>query len=149
MELTLNDQLSIFIYSLVPGVLMGVINDIFSFCRYLGFSNKRAFFIQDISFMIICSLITFLFAAGYNNGEVRFFIILGCALGFAAYRFSVGILTRKVFYVFSFVLKNIYKFIIGSIRWNICIIFKIFTPLFNFNWIKRKKLIKVKKKSCN
>ncbi len=84
---------------------MGILNEPFRFIRYGGFCSKVEVFIQDIIFMMLCGIITFFFSLCYNNGNVRFFILLGELSGFLLFRYTIGMLSGKVFHYLFFSLK--------------------------------------------
>lgn len=52
--------------------------------------------IEDIAFFIISAAATSIFLYNLNTGSVRLFLILGIAVGFSAYFFSVGKLTWMI-----------------------------------------------------
>lgn len=112
MEFFLSQQLSIFLYAVVCGVIIGVINEPFRFMRYSGFNGNIDVFIQDIIFMSVSAVITFFFSLCYNRGEVRFFIIFGEIMGFLLFRYTIGLLTGKLFWLINFILK----FLITTIK---------------------------------
>lgn len=100
METTLSEQLSVFVWSCAFGVILGVFYEIFRFARLAGLNSKLHVYIQDIIFMCICSVLTFLFTVGFNKGKIRFFILLGELLGLLLYRYTIGEFTIKIFKLF-------------------------------------------------
>ncbi len=145
MQFFISQQLSIFIFALLCGVVLGVINEPFRFLRYIGFNSKTDVFIQDVIFMVLAAFITFFFSLCYNKGDVRAFILLGELIGFLLFRFTVGLLTGKIFYIIYLLFNKIFSFIKKIIKLFVTILigFKDFIlvkfPLFN----------KTKKTSCH
>lgn len=145
MEFFLSQQISIFICAIVGGLLIGIINEPFRFLRYAGFNSKTEIFIQDIIFMLLSAFITFFFSLCYNKGEVRFFIIFGELIGFLIFRYTIGLLTGKIFgFIFAvirkilYILKKFFNVIVTILtKFLTAILVKI--PLFN----------KKTKKSCH
>ncbi len=91
--LTITEQTLVFLYSLLLGVLLCAIYDVFRIIR-IAFGGKTiTVFIEDIVFSIIALVLTFVFVIAFNNGELRFFVLIGEFLGFVFYYFTVGKLT--------------------------------------------------------
>ncbi|MCI6007546.1 spore cortex biosynthesis protein YabQ [Oscillospiraceae bacterium LCP25S3_E10] len=107
MELFISQQLYILFFSIITGVIIGIINEPFRFLRYMGFNGKAEVIVQDIVFMILAAFVTFFFALCYNKGDVRFFMLAGELGGFVVFRLTVGRLSGKLFYVMAFVLAKI------------------------------------------
>jgi hypothetical protein len=86
----LSNQVLMFIRSIGPGVIIGLIYDvIFSFFRSL--SNRRAVIIAaDLMFSVVATLISFFYMVIYNSGTVRLNIILAEALGAVAFHYTMG-----------------------------------------------------------
>lgn len=97
MEKNLSEQLTVFLWSCAFGFCFGIIYDIFRFLRVLKFNSKLQIYIQDILFMCVFGLYTFIFTAAYNFGEIRFYIVLGELLGLVSYRYTLGELTIRIF----------------------------------------------------
>lgn len=109
MQFFISDQVYVFLMAIVCGLIIGVINEPFRFLRYLGFSSTVAIFIEDILFMTIVAFLSFFFSLCYNKGEVRFFILLGEFCGFLIFRYTLGLLTGKLFCLLRLLLKKLAK----------------------------------------
>ena len=142
MEYTVTDQLTVFFFAIVLGLFLGVLNDVFRFLRFLGINSRVAVFIQDIVFMIICAVVSFLFAIAYNRGEVRLFAVFGELLGLLLFRYTVGLVTGKLFRFIAIAIKKVIKLGKAIIKFNIRIIIKLFKPVISWKPIHRKKLAK-------
>lgn len=149
MEFTVTDQLAVFAFAAILGLFLGIINDIFRFIRFCGFSSKLSIFVQDIVFMAVCAVLSFLFAVAYNQGEIRFFTLCGELLGLLVYRYSIGILTGKIFSIIVKVFRKTVSVIKKIIKLIIRLIIKIFRPIFGKNSPFGKFLMKKKKNPCN
>ena len=92
----LSNQVLMFIRSIGPGVIIGLIYDvIFTFFR--TFSNKRAVIIAaDLTFSIIATLISFFYMIIYNSGTVRLNIIIAEIIGAVAIHMTMGRYIAKV-----------------------------------------------------
>ena len=86
----LSNQVLMFIRSIGPGVLIGLIYDvIFTFFR--TFSSKRPVIIAaDLTFSIIATLISFFYMVIYNSGTVRMNIIIAEIIGAVAFHMTMG-----------------------------------------------------------
>ncbi len=89
-------QAQIFLGACLLGGCLGVIYDFFRISR-LAFRLPRAVvMLEDILFFIICGVITFLYLAETNDGQVRYFIMLGLLLGATLYYFTLGAVVMRV-----------------------------------------------------
>ena len=145
MQFFVCQQIQLFVYSVLCGIIIGILNEPFRFLRYAGFNSKTEVFIQDIIFMSANAIITFFFTLCFNKGDVRFFIRFGELAGFLLFRYSIGMLTGYVFGFIFFVIKKIsvavksfFSFILSKLYKTIRFILSRL-PLFN----------KVKKISCH
>ena len=125
------DQVQIFWYSLVLGLILGMIYDIFKLFRLVFNSKKWSIFFQDILYFIIISLITFFFIIIFNKGEIRYYILIGQFIGWGIYYISCG----RIVYKYS---KNFLRII----KKCFCILFYPLRVIFN-------KLYKIKLYKCN
>ena len=95
-SLSLATQTKNFLLSLGLGFLMGFVYDLFRIIR-ISISERKIFVIVfDLLYCIFLCLSTFVFLITVNEGQVRFYLLLGEAIGFAVYYFSFGAI------VFSF-----------------------------------------------
>lgn len=84
------NQVKIFLLSVGMGVLLcGVYILVQSVFAFLG--KARGFQLSaDLLFCVAFALLSFFFMIFYNNGRVRLHLVIGEALGFAAFYVSVG-----------------------------------------------------------
>lgn len=101
MELPELNQTLIFFLAVAAGAVLGVVYDVFRFLRAMGLCSFVHTFIQDILFMSIAAVCAFFFAIAYNNGEVRVYTVAGHLCGLLAYRFTIGLLTGRLFLLFA------------------------------------------------
>lgn len=86
----LSNQVLMFISSIGPGVLIGLIYDVFfSFFR-VGSTKKAFTVISDLSFSLIATLISFFYMVIYNSGTVRLNIISAQIIGAVAFHYTLG-----------------------------------------------------------
>lgn len=149
MEQSVTNQIYIFLFAVIFGLIFGVINDFFRFIRYLGFKSKTAVFFQDLIFMSLCGLLSFFFLLVFNKGEIRYFPLIGEFIGLAIYRYTIGIITYKIFKLILSFLQLIALFIKKIVRVILKVLKKIFRPILGSNAFIRKKLKIMQKNSCN
>ena len=111
-EISVNNQITAVLCSLVLGAVLAVFYDIIRALRKSGFNSFVAVFLCDIFFFALSAVAVFIFLVGVTNGEVRGYVIFACAAGFIIYRLTVS---KAVFYVvyklfafISFVIKRIW-----------------------------------------
>lgn len=122
MNLPLSSQLFGFAVSVAAGFILGALYDLFRIWRILFRSGRRAVFFQDVFYLFLAALFTFLLALGVSLGEVRFYLVAGEAAGWLLYYFSLGLVTARFF---RFVARLLNRFLFAPLR-------KIFTALWNF-----------------
>lgn len=90
-----------FVASIAGGFLLGAVYDVLRIWRDFFHSQKRAVFFQDFFYMIFCAFFSFLLALPLGEGAVRVYLLLGEALGWFAYYFTVGQVTERISKVIS------------------------------------------------
>lgn len=117
----ITNQAYLFLIFIINGLIIGFLFDLFRILR-LSFKTKDFItYIEDIVFWILTGFIVLYSIFVFNNGEIRFFIFLGIALGVLLYMtiFSSSIIKSSVFVI------NIFKKVFGKI-------FKIISVPFSF-----------------
>lgn len=126
-----------FLFSLGFGFLSGFLYDILRIIRLSISSKKFAIVIFDLIYCILFCFLFFIFLLSVNEGQFRFYLLLGAGCGFSVYYFSLGVI------IFS-----LSQWIIDSIK-RVC---KRFLSIlcFPFWWIlsKIKPLIGENVKKC-
>lgn len=116
MELTFAVQSAAFLYSLLPGVLIGVIYGLFKLLRTVfNFSNVMTF-AADVAFMIISAVLIYLYILAFLSGYVRLYLLPGILAGFLAYRLTLGKLLCKVYRPFFVLLKRVFSAVSKKIK---------------------------------
>ncbi len=96
MILSLNEQASLFLFSVSLGFIIGFIYDIFRIIRFI-FNHKKIWVqIEDALYWLISVFFVFLFLLKKNYGEVRFYMIVGVFLGMFLYFISISQLILSV-----------------------------------------------------
>ncbi len=89
-SLSLASQTKGFLFSLGFGFMMGMIYDVFRLVRISISRGKKIQIIFDITYFILLAFLTFIFFITINEGEIRIYLLLGEAIGFAVYSLSLG-----------------------------------------------------------
>lgn len=99
------NQIKIVVFSLFLGLIFGFLYDIISIVEILsgavsftrgklqlnnGFPARFLLFVCDGIFCLSVGLSFPIFTYAVNNGDLRWFIPAGCALGFALYHVTIG-----------------------------------------------------------
>lgn len=88
---------TVFLYSLLSGVLLFLVYELLFLLRILFKNSKSICIASDIIFMVTASLVTFIVSLAFNNGRVRFFICTGELSAFLILLFTIGAVTKKLF----------------------------------------------------
>ena len=95
--LSVADQTTYFLCSIVLGLILGALYDLLRAVRMLVRARGVSVAVTDVVFFTVCGVITSLFALPFNKGDVRAFIIFGEAVGFLAYRLTLGSVMGKFY----------------------------------------------------
>lgn len=116
MELSFSEQSAAFLWSLVLGVMLGVVYGVFRLLRETFSLRRAAVFILDFLFMLLAAASVFLFSVGMVRGYVRSYVLLGAAFGFFAYRLSLGRLFCMIYHPILLKTKKIMHKISGKMK---------------------------------
>lgn len=120
-SLSLATQTKSFLLSLGLGFLMGFFYDFFRLIRLSISRNKILIIVFDLLYCIFLCFATFIFCMTVNEGEIRFYLLLGESIGFAVYYFSLGVVIsslgeRLIDFTRRF-LKRIFYVLVFPFRW--------------------------------
>lgn len=89
---TVPQQLLLFLLSVIIGMGLGIVYDIFRGLRVLIplFRKKAATAVSDIVYMLVFGITVFLFSAVFGRGQVRFFYAAGAGAGALLYILTAG-----------------------------------------------------------
>lgn len=110
MEITVAGQTWIFLMSAALGAALGVFYDVFRIVRIAVRTPPAVVLIEDLVFSIVCTAATFLFLIGADKGQLRIFLLIGEAVGFALYYCTVGALMIGAARGIIAVIKKVYMF---------------------------------------
>ncbi|MBZ4645084.1 MAG: hypothetical protein PWR27_1243 [Petroclostridium sp.] len=126
MEVSVTNQAFIFLSSVIGGLIVGFVFDIFRILRRVIKTANFIIYLQDILFWILVTIIIFSLVFITNDGELRWYEFLGVILGVIFYNllFSTYVIVVSVT-VINFI-KKVLLFIIKIILFPFVFIYKIF-----------------------
>lgn len=136
-SISLATQTRTFLLSLGIGFLSGIVYDTVRIIRLSFFKSKISVIISDIFFCLFTGILSFIFLITVNEGELRFYLLVGEILGFFVYYFSLGVVIFRFSQVIICFMKRLFKKIFSII----------FKPIFSI-YGKIKGICKKKTKKC-
>lgn len=97
------EQVYTFLWSILTGVILGVLFDIFRASRFKGIKDIWVY-IQDIIFWLISALIIIASTFLINEGELRGYMLIGYLLGAGFYML---LFSKFILYILRFIFENI------------------------------------------
>ncbi|NLC69030.1 MAG: spore cortex biosynthesis protein YabQ, partial [Clostridiaceae bacterium] len=134
-------ELYVFLYSLLGGMLIAFIYDIFRIKRRIVKTSVVFLHLEDILFWIIAVIVMFLFVHYTNEGEIRGYIFIGAFAGAAVYMLLLSkIIISCSVAILNFTIKAV-KLILFILTYPVRLVFKILS-------FPAKFLLKGTKKLC-
>ena len=116
MEFTLSELLVAFAFSVVFGLILGLVYQPFHLMHLHGLNTSTAYFVTDVIYMLIFGVMSYLFCLVYIEGRVRFFVIIGEAIGFFVYYYTLRRVLDVIFKPIVIILKKIYSKLLKVIK---------------------------------
>ena len=116
MEFTLTELFTAFLYSILFGMFFGILYEPFRLFRKLGLTSKSAYFVCDLTFMLICAFLSYFFCVVFIEGRVRFFVIFGEIIGFFVYFMTFRRLSDVIIFPIILIFKKILKKLLKKCR---------------------------------
>lgn len=140
MNITVTAPTTVFLYSLLLGIGLAAVYEFIRMLRAAGLKQTYAIIITDILFLCFAGFCTFIFALGFLNGKVRFFILLGEIVSFVIFRYTVGELLSHVYSKIFKILTIILLFVTKKIKKLLKKLLQfVLVPLYNISEHKRLK----------
>ena len=142
--LSLAAQTKGFLLSMGVGFILGFFYDFFRLIR-IAISQKKAFIIIfDLAYCIFLCFVSFIFCMTVNEGQFRLYLLIGEAIGFAVYYFSLGVVVftfgEKSVRVIRNCIKKVFKLIVFPFRRIFMAVKAVFNKIFKFGRKSGKKL---------
>jgi len=106
--MSVSAQAYIFLYSIVGGVIIAFIYDIFRVKRRAVKTSLIFVYVEDLVFWIIVGAVMFAVIYLSNEGEVRGYIFIGSLLGIIAYSL---VFSKIVMAAFLYVIKTVCRLV--------------------------------------
>lgn len=123
MEVSSSHQIYVFMLCVLSGMLCGVLFDLQRFVRRIHSAGRVRTAMEDIVFIILCSGIVLGFCFFFNDGEIRYYEIMGTVSGALFY---VAALSRAFMWLLQFICRLFEKLIMKPLI-RICRI--LFVPI--------------------
>ncbi|MDE6789472.1 MAG: spore cortex biosynthesis protein YabQ [Ruminococcus sp.] len=94
---SIHEELVLFLLSCAAGAFIGVFYDIFRTLRLIIKHNFFFIIVEDVLFLSCYAVFLSAFASVQARGELRFYFIIGNALGFTLYFFTLGSFVIRTF----------------------------------------------------
>lgn len=131
-------QLKCFAIAIVVGIALGIVYEAFRLLRLVSPKGKILTFVCDVLFMSVAALVNFILTVVVNIGIVRWYILLGEAVGFIVYMRTVGRISGALFRLIRKVIAKILWLIFTPVRLLRGVIIIFFSKLMK----KIKKIVK-------
>lgn len=95
MAITMSGQTAVFFQSLLLGAALGCFYDLFRITRIAFVLPAPLVLVEDLLFFLFSCIVLFGFMLENSFGQIRYFILLGVALGWIVYYNTVGCLVIK------------------------------------------------------
>ena len=123
MILPVNTQLFYFLSTIIAGIAVGMLFDIYRIVLVYNNPNKILLAISDVLYWILCAFLTFLFFLYTNNGNLRYYTFIGILLGLFFYfklaskKFIIAV--RNVILILIKIFRIIYIVMIYPIKYMV------------------------------
>lgn len=126
------NEITFFLHSLLMGMAISLVYDVFLISRRLIRHNLLMISMEDMIFWIACAIGVFYMLYEENNGILRWFAVFGATIGMIAYKktisplfiHGVSFLLRGFFHIFKkiidFLLKPV-RAIWRKVRYTLCV----------------------------
>lgn len=125
MEVSVTNQAFIFLSSVIGGLIIGFVFDVFRIFRRVVKTANIVIGLQDILFWILVSIILFGLIFITNNGELRWYEFLGVILGVIFYNLIFSMYVMKVSVAAINLIKKVLLLIIKILLYPFAMIYKL------------------------
>ncbi|NLY42887.1 MAG: spore cortex biosynthesis protein YabQ [Clostridiaceae bacterium] len=152
MEVSITNQAYVFLCSVVGGIIVGFVFDIFRIFRRFVKTSNIVIYLQDILFWILVTLIIFALVFVTNNGELRWYEFLGVILGVIFYSLAFSPFVIRVSVTVINFFKKIILLIIKILLFPFAVVYKIFRKpckaLVDFLKRSYRKMYRLARNTC-
>ena len=123
-------QFMLFFYTILTGVLAGIIYDFYAGIGYVCRLRKVAVHVGDILFWLVLTVVVYALLWYYNQGEVRFFVLLGLGIGAWLYQRLCRQTVRKLIILGLEQVIRLLRWVRRVLTWLLVVLFFPFRMLF-------------------
>ena len=116
MTFSLTEQSISLVYAVILGLALGAVYDLLKIIRLTLNNKKWLTFTLDIVFMLLFTFATVIFSMGYSRGSARYYILMGEAVGFLLFRFTLGRVILKLWGKFLPIFRKYIKIVTEFMR---------------------------------
>lgn len=113
---SVSGQLQVFGLAVLLGVGLGLVYEVFRLLRLAFSSQKTVVFVQDVLFSLTALISTFVFVVAVNEGQLRFFLLIGELCGFMVYYFTLGALIFRLSSLIIGTVRKILSFLFSPLK---------------------------------
>ena len=121
---SVSTQAYIFLYSVLIGMFIAFIYDIFRIKRKVIKTGVLFIYIEDLLFWIIVAIFVFIHVCYFNDGEFRFYILTGAIIGVIIYMLLLSKIIVKSSVAILNLIWKIIKYILLVLIYPIKLIYK-------------------------
>lgn len=114
MQVSVSNQAYVFLCSILGGILIAFIFDLFRIKRKAVVTGNLLTYFEDLLYWIIAALVLFAVVYYANEGELRGYILIGIVIGAALY---IVLLSRTVIKITLKLIRLVYKIL--ELLWHI------------------------------
>ena len=107
MEVSSSHQIYVFLLYVALGMLCGAFFDVQRFLRRLNFAGSTRTMLEDILFASVCVCVMIGLGYYFNNGEIRYYQVMGAVSGALFYAAVLSRIFMKILFVIFKVIKNL------------------------------------------
>lgn len=116
-------QFIIFLYTILTGALVGFVYDIYAGCSHVLRLGKTGLMLGDLIYWLAVIPLVYALLLRYNQGEVRFFVLLGLGLGAGLYFFLFRKRVRLIIVRMLELIIRIVRWVLGFVAWLAALLF--------------------------
>lgn len=127
---TYSIQTQYFLYSLILGLIIGVVYDVLRAIREaVEFQRKPKYYLTDILIFVIAAFLFEIYTLAFGYGQIRGYALLGMGLGFTLYLHTLGAVSYRIEKTFAYIMNIPVIFFIKTLKnlyllvYNSCVVF--------------------------
>lgn len=140
MEVSSSHQIYVFSLCILLGILCGAFFDVQRFLRKLSFAGNARTMLEDVLFAFVCIGVMIGFGYYFNNGEIRYYQIMGALSGALFYAAALSRIFMKILFILFKIIRNL---VIKPLV-KICLI--LLAPVKKLIFVLKKFILRLRRK---